>query len=295
MKGCHSVPNRIIRPSSTRPREGGGHPSLKEQWIAACLTAAHHPATLYTGARKIISPYRFHLTLDESLTMADAGYTTNKMRLLTKSYLHVESRDAALKLWDERRKKRKYGSVSFTTFNHFVKGDVHHKTPRGSSFGPCIQSVIITQNEKKQYAIDVPYRTTELMKKFPADVVFLRDVLLPPFDFEGLEPTGVTFHFANVTSHVMYFATILCHLADPIKELERLRKADPYYYKWVIRWTSRYFVKEHFHGIAKFAQALRVQDHVVKAYPGDKREMVKYLKAHHPGYGRNVFTEDDDE
>ena len=269
-------------------------PTLKQQWITACLQAAYHPATLYTGARKIISPYRIHLTLDPSLTMADAGYTKNKLSQLTRNYLHVEARDAALRLWDERRAKRKYGSVGFTTYNHFVKGDVRHRTPRGSSFGPCIQSVIITQNERKQYSIDIPYRTTELMKKFPADLVFIRDVLLPPFDFEGLEPTGVTFHFANVTSHVMYFAVILCHIENPITVLETLRKTDSYYYKWVIRWTSRYFLKEHEHGILKFSQALRVRDHVREAM-SKQRELAAYLRKHHPGYGRNVFEDDDDE
>jgi hypothetical protein len=44
----------------------------------------------------------------------------------------------------------------------------------------------------------VPYRSTEVFKKFPADIVLLRDLLLPPFDFSGMEIT-VTCYFANMT------------------------------------------------------------------------------------------------
>jgi hypothetical protein len=73
--------------------------------------------------------------------------------------------------------ERSYGSVGFTTYNHFLKNSPTKKSKRASVMGPCIQSVVITQHNKKQYSIDCFYRTTELLKKFPADLVFIRDVL----------------------------------------------------------------------------------------------------------------------
>ena len=54
--------------------------------------------------------------------------------------------------------------MGFTTYNHFIKGDVAGATPRGSAFGPCPQSVVMTHLNKKTYSVDVFYRSTELIK-----------------------------------------------------------------------------------------------------------------------------------
>ena len=78
--------------------------------------------------------------------------------------------------------------------------------------------------------IDVFYRTTELLKKFPADLVFIRDVLLEGFNFDGMKFEGMNCHFANITVHPAYFSTIIPHLDDPITELEKIKKKDLYFY-----------------------------------------------------------------
>ena len=107
------------------------------EWVNHCLKASKTPATFYSGCRKILRPYRITFPcLDDSLTLRDAGYTTNKLSALTRNYLHEESRKVAASLWRKRLSQEKYGSVGFTTFNHFVKGDVKGATPRGSAFGP---------------------------------------------------------------------------------------------------------------------------------------------------------------
>src|SRR5262249_16347231 len=150
--------------------------------------------------------------------LADSGYTTSKLRMLEKHYLHEESIAVAQELWDRRQGQRKYGSVSFTCFAHFVKGGSvdAKRSKRASVFGPCIQSVSLTYLNDHTTAVDVFYRTTEFFKKFPADLVFIRDVLLPKFNFEKAPISKVTFHFANVTMHPMYFVTILPMIEDPI-------------------------------------------------------------------------------
>jgi hypothetical protein len=270
--------------------------TLLTEWVRQCNVAAHHKADFFSGCRKIVRNYHMTFpTLDQSLQIEHAGYTKNKMSQLTKNYLHTESQKVATMLWDKRRDQAKYGSVTFTTFAHFVKGDVAGATPRGSVFGPCILAVSITLVNPKTYAVDVFYRTTELMKKFPADLVFIRDTLLAPFNFKGLAFDGMNCHFANVTSHPMYWVTLVPHMDDPIRELERLKQKDKFYWQWVVKWTARYMCKEFEHGIQKFAQSLRVQVDAQKRIDKQTSKTLQaYLRKNHPGFKSTRFNDDDD-
>lgn len=264
-----------------------------EQWVHHCIKVSETPATFYSGARKIIRPYHFSFPyLDGSLKLSDAGFTSNKLKALTRHYLHEESRSIAVDLWEKRRGMENYGSVCFTTFNHFVKGDVKGATPRGSKLGPCLQSIVLTHINKKTYSVDIFYRSTELNKKFAPDIVLIRDVLLPPFDVSGMKCAGINFHFANVTCHTMYLVTLFPHLADPISILERIKKKDKRFYDWSVKWTARYLCPKHQHGIAKFAQALRVQkDALERIDPRMIKQLQRYLTKNHPGYSRTRFDE----
>lgn len=256
--------------------------SLKQEWVDYCVGFAATPADLYSGCRKIlrVRTMRFQ-TLDDSLQLADAGFTHHKMRYLERAYLHPESLAVAVDLWGRRRKQDKYGSVGVTCYNHFIKSEKTSK--RASVMGPCIQSFTVTYLDKRTYAIDVFYRTTELLKKFPADLVFLRDVLLRPFDFSGMTLEAVTCHLANVTVHPMYFATILPLMRDPISAMNNLRESDPYFWNWVNKWNARYICDEFHRGIAKFAQALRVhKDARGRLQPDVLAELQAYTRKHHP-------------
>ena len=270
---------------------------MKTEWIDHVVRMSLRKADLYSGCRKIITAYRLRFDdlweCDDPLVLEDAGYTKAKLAHLVRLYKHEESIEVAVKLWKLRREKTSYGSVCFTTFNHFQKNDAVKKSKRASVMGPCIQSVVITQlkgGKKGQYQIDAFYRTTELLKKFPADLVFIRDVLLADFDFSGMEFMGLTCHFANITVHPQYFVTAIPHMDDPLAVLETIRKKDPYFFDWIVKWTARYLCPEHYRGIAKFAQALRVKDHADVAIKGKKRrKLIEYLNKHHPGY-RNDYV-----
>jgi hypothetical protein len=274
--------------------------NLKEQWVKHSIDLSHKPALFYSGARKILRPVRLKFTsLDDSLQLSDSGYTSAKMRMLEKNYLHEESKDVAIQLWNKRRGQAKYGSVGFTCYNHFVKGGSidAKRSKRASVFGPCIQSVTLTWLDKNTVGIDVPYRTTEFYKKFPADLVFLRDVLLS--DFELPDNLILYCHFANVTIHPMYAVTVMPHIDDPVDMLEDLREEDPYFWKWIIRWTARYLCPEHAHGIKKFSQALRVAaDAENRLDEQAMKTLQKYCREEHPGYSRSTakhYEEHDEE
>lgn len=280
---------------------------MKDEWINACLKMAVRKADLYSGCRKIIQArtLTFHDLWDDEdpLVLEDCGYTKSKLAHLVRGYVHEESMEAAVMLWNLRRKKTSYGSVGFTCYNHFLKNDAVKKSKRASVMGPCIQAVTITQikgNGKNgtggAYSVDVFYRTTELLKKFPADLVFIRDVLLKDFDFSGMEFRGMTCHFANITVHPQYFVTAIPHMEDPIAELEKLKAKDEYFYNWVIKWTARYLCEEHYRGIAKFAQALRVKMDADKRIKGKRRRLlVDYLRANHPGHNNDYVDPEEDE
>lgn len=275
---------------------------MKAEWAKHVLRLSRRKGDFFAGCRKILTNQTliFNDLWDHSdpLILEDAGYTSAKMSHLKRLYLHEESLEMALKLWKMRREKTSYGSVSFTCYNHLLKNDPTKKSKRASVMGPCIQAVCITQvkgGKNAQYFIDAFYRTTEILKKFPADLVFIRDVLLKDFDFSGMEFLGLRCHFANITVHPQYFVTLIPHLDDPIAELEALKTKDKYFYEWIVKWSARYLCEEHFRGIAKFAQALRVKDDADKRIKGKlRKKLIKYLRKNHPGH-RNEYKDPDED
>lgn len=272
---------------------------MKDEWVDYCLEMSQKPADFFSGARKILRNQSVTFEeIKDDLQLADAGYTKSKMSMLNKNYLHEESRSVAVDLWNKRLGQRKYGSVSFTCFAHFVKGGSidAKRSKRASVFGPCIQSVSLTYLDKHRTAVDVFYRTTELFKKFPADLVFLRDELLAPFDFSKAPLESITFHFANITIHPMYFVTIIPHLNNPIKTLDRIHQKDEKFSNWLRKWTARYLVPEYNRGIQKFAQAMRVHMDAHKRIDSDTlAELCKYLTENHPGYRADYVDPDEDD
>lgn len=267
---------------------------MKDEWVFRSLALARKEATFYSGCRKILTNQHFTFTgiISDDLVMADAGFTKSKMSMLVRNYLNQASMDAAVELWQARVKKNKYGSVGVSTYNHFKKGNIDGSSPRGSVMGPCIQSMVLTYVKRGEVVADLFYRTTELFKKFPADLVFIRDILLPPFE---VTPTRINFHFANVTCHPMYFVTLIPHIDDPIEFLGDLRSRDPFFHDWVVKWTARYLCPKYERGIAKFAQALRVQmDARQRISKKLMPKLQRYLTDNHPGYRNDPKDEEDE-
>jgi hypothetical protein len=268
--------------------------TLKSEWLRYCHQLSIEYADMWCGARKIIVNRTLSFTtLDDSLQLSDSGYTKSKLTMLTKHYLHHESRNVALSLWEKRKAQGKYGSVGFTTYAHFIKGGAidAKRSKIASVFGPCIQSVVITLVDKKTYTIDVFYRTTELFKKFPADLVLIRDVLLPGFNFTGLKMLRLNCHFANITMHPMYAIVMLSHSDNVILELESIRKLDSTMWKWVVKWSARYLCPEYLVGIIKFSQAMRVKAYADKIQGLMRKELTRYFRKHMP---KKSEVEDDE-
>lgn len=271
---------------------------MKQFWLEISEKLALQRADLFVGARKVVQAVRFDYEWDEDtvhdLKMEDAGFTKSKMSMLIRNYYLEPSVKAAVMLWKERLKKKKYGSVGFSCYAHFVKGDLTGATKMGSKFGPCIQAVTLTYH-KKRTTVDVYYRSTELFKKFPADLVFIRDILLPKFNFREAPIDKIRFYCANVSVHSMYAVTLFPSMKDPIAFLERVRRKDPFFWKWCISWSARYLCKEYCNGIQKFMQAMRTCK--IANRDIDKKKQFKlraYLRLHHPKKESARFEEEDD-
>lgn len=251
---------------------------MKRAWLNHCIKLSSQPADFYAANRKIIRSKSlvFHKWKDD-LTLKEIGYTTNKIKRLIKDYIHDESRDKAIELWEHFVKRNTYSSTAFHTYNHLVKAGVTQPSEDKETRGPCIQSVVLTVLPKQKAAIDIFYRTTEIYKKFPADLLLIQE-LLKPFDFSQVEVVSRTFHFANITCHPMYIIVPAGIDDEPVEMFEKIRIDDPEFFKVCMKWMWRYLVDNT--GIIKYQQALRNQHCALIQLEemGTLKELTQYVK-----------------
>lgn len=228
--------------------------STLERWQDICYELAKQPALLIAGSRKIIRPYLWTLyEWDDSISLDQLGYAEkgHKLNQLKRHYLNQESLNKAVEDYADRVKRNAYGSVGVTTHGEHKHGYTQH--------GFCIQAFTVTQTQGKDRhsEVDVFYRTTEIVKKFGADLVFFRDVLLQPFEesFQRAPLKKVNFHFANVSVHPMYF--LILKLTDSRWEdrMIEIGEIDEKFYNSLIRWSLRNMDEAY---AAKFKSAQRV-------------------------------------
>lgn len=272
---------------------------MKQTWIQHSLNFARHQADFYSGCRKILTGVGF--TYDPliepigDITIGDSGFTNNKLAMLRRLYYNEEHTAAVADLWNGRLARGKYGSVSVSTYHHLTKGDPEKRSKRASVMGPCLTGVALTLLNDRSTAVDCFYRTTELFKKFPADLVFLRDTILPHFQIRELR--RIRFHFANMTCHPMYFVTLIPHFSTIAETLETFEsfRVDQRFYDWTVKWTARFLCDEYERGILKHAQSMRVRmDARKRIKPKRMAALQEYLRANHPGY-RNEYDAGEDE
>lgn len=256
---------------------------MKADWVNHSLNLAKEPADLYSGSRKILQNRILVFDSNMDLTMEDVGFTKSKMSQLSRNYLHEESIIAASALWDEYRTRPKYRSVVVSCFGKLVKNHDTGGKSRGSKMGSCLLAVVITMVDRKTVDINLHYRTTEFYKKFPADLIFVWEKILPRFNLDGLEIRKVTALLDNITAHPAYFGTVIPHIDKPMRAMREIQKADEYFFKWICRWTARYLVPGWGRGIAKFSQAVRAKMAIERGIPDDvKLRLIPMLKE----YGR---------
>lgn len=256
---------------------------MKERWIKICQKLSATDADFYAACRKIIRNVSVNFpaeTWKNDLKLEDIGYTMNKLNRLKKDYVHKESHDKSVELWNHFLQSKGYRSTSFTTYNHIVKAGATSPSESIETRGPCLQSVVIslipTGRGQRKAAVDVFYRTTELYKKFPADLLLI-DFLLEPFDFDEVPLESIQMHFANVTCHPMYVIVPAAIAGDPVDFFEHIKDHDPKFFKECVSWTHKYLVTSR--GITKFAQAIATQKKALTQLEKyDNLHLIDYIK-----------------
>src|SRR5690606_19285649 len=187
--------------------------------------AASSPAVAYAQERKFIPGQMWQVDGSvwsngydhdlECLGYAPPGEA--KIKQLKRNYYNPES-------VEEAREK-------ITSRNNQVHTSVGISTLAGGkrkvSQGHCIRSLVLTYSSPKVnphgqevLAIDIFYRTTELIRKFGADLIFLHDFLIPevlrdnPWGIET--PTVIRFHFSTCYFSAL-FLPIFLQFVDPVE------------------------------------------------------------------------------
>lgn len=232
---------------------------MKDEWIRFCQWCINEKADFYSGgSRKILRSRSFTFnSFKDNLTLKEIGYSKQKLTLLRNLYYHAESVAHAADLYQYLIDRGKYSSACFHTYNHMVKPGARSPKEKRSTRSPCLQSVVLTLTERKTTSVDVFYRTTEIFKKFPADLVFLDTILRENFKLEKAPLDRVSFHFANITCHPMYIPVILPLVKDPYPFIKSLPATDTQLGKEAYRWLERYLGTNK--TVRKFRQANAVR------------------------------------
>lgn len=108
------------------------------------------------------------------------------------------------------------------------------------SQGYCMQTMTInwfasTPEGKPSFVIELYYRSTEMCKKFFADLKFLDEVVFPEL-LKGVpvQPTQVRFVFCASFISTVFIPILLKH-GDPQEFLTRVKAGDPKFFKLMLR------------------------------------------------------------
>lgn len=241
--------------------------TLEEEWCKWVAEQSRVEPYIIAGSQSIYQNLEWtipaSLLLDNTtMTPESIGFTPTKIRMLKTHYENPETIARAQKDLNDRLANRKYGSGVWD-----FRG-VEKKTTKQDY---CLTAGVIAYYPPKGHtSIFIRYRTVELIFRYRADLIFLRDVIFPQFDLNTAPPDTITFSFVNATIHPMFYVMLLLEHDKPRRLLRQLKKENPKFHHQVDRWT-----KIHLDGGYKSYQtAARVQK-LVNTYPEEK---IEYLR-----------------
>jgi len=240
---------------------------MEDDWphglIKQCIQA---PAFMYSGVRKIIQDITW--TIDElpDLTYGDLGYGPNKFTQLCRNYLDTDELERVRALLDKR------AGQSFTSVAMSLRG----AAKESRSMGHCMQTLVIAW-KKDMETVEVQYRSTEVVKKFGADLVFLRYLL----DELDLSPNLFRFRFANAYLSGVYFPT-LCSYWNPVDFFDYLWEHDQKLFAGGTRFLLRSARRKDQH----FPFSPENNQHQYGWAHLDMKGIQEYLEKKHEKYGK---------
>lgn len=208
------------------------------KWLDFVWRVAAEPTLALSGVRKIVADQYFELTWEEmtnsELTYQDLCYTKAKGAQLNRNYWNQEAVDLAVdKLLD--RQGKPHSSVSIQ-----LQGGVKDSRSQGY----CMQNMVITMTATT-CTVDIYYRSTELIQKFLADLVFFNSKLPTVFEKLGREPTTIRFKFANVYLSAVFMPIFLRFEPYPKEFFAHTMDHDQKFYRTCGLATRRFFNETH--------------------------------------------------
>lgn len=178
--------------------------------IEASLAA---PVYLYNGARKIVRNVYWSAGTLPEVDLKHLGYKKpeTKMKALDRMYFNPLEADRIASLL-HRRRDQAFSAVAMS---------MRAGAKDSRSMGWCLESIVFSVTDKGDIRATVMYRSTELIKKFVADLAWLPRV----FERLDVRPASVDFFFANAYLSGVFFTTLFLYV-DPIEFLERLRREE---------------------------------------------------------------------
>lgn len=243
-------PRRIIRPP---------HPT--QPAIDAVMAA---PVLKYHGDKKYARNVRAVFTSLPEVDLAAIGYARPEVKLnqLRRNYLN-ETEVARVSAILKNRNDKELTSVGMS-FRGLPK-------TREGNQGWCIESAAILKTNGRCY-VTVFYRQTEVITKFAADLVLLREV----FTRLSIVPASIEFHFAAAWIG-MQFLPALFTSTPPVPYLERLRGVDRTLWTSATWYLTRY-VSGNPVGFGPADRQMRV---LLRSMSDDRLETLReYLREH---------------
>lgn len=213
---------------------------LEKVWVDYTRSLLLSKPDAYVQIRKLFQGKYFEIpwdTFDTGIetTYPYMGYTAEdgKSKQLIRNYLNVEEIEKArtkfISRLEGKGNKSKQSCITVRMGNGSKNKD---------SQGFCIQCITLNHlviDKEDNLIIDIYYRTTEFTQKFFADLKFLHENVFPMLlEDINIKPVKVNFIFSTVYISLM-FLPILYQFENPLEILKDLKKADPKYFKWVLK------------------------------------------------------------
>jgi hypothetical protein len=188
--------------------------------------------------RKVAADQSFELEFSDltgsKLKYTDICYTKAKGTQLNRNYWDQEGVDAAVTKLASRSDKP-HSSVSI---------QLQNGAKDSRSQGYCMQNMVITTTPDT-CTVDIYYRSTELIQKFLADLIFFSEKLPEIFEKLGREPSVIRFKFANVYLSAVFMPIFFRYETDPLGFFQHLERSDPKFYRTCGLATRRFFNPDH--------------------------------------------------
>lgn len=244
--------------------------NLMQAWADFVYRLSLKPPYLMVGSQAIYPMTSWtipgSLLLDDSsMSLQRIGFTNTKIKMLTHHYLNEPTIERAKFDLDARIEEWKYGSGVWD-----FRGEPKRTTKQDYCMTAGVVAFYPTKNNSHT-RVTIYYRTVELIFRYRADLVFLRDVVLPKFELGRCPPDKIIFQYANSTLHPMFYVMLLCEVEDPDEYLSVLKLKNPQVFREAVRWSKVHLAGEY----RKYLTAARVQDNLRKAVPAGVIEDVR--------------------